>query len=197
MPTHPEERQKAILLLGWLTQHIDGEEYRSEISLYAWPTVEGFRCSGPICEPMLFPRCKAPDGEGLIGLTHKACTREDDIVEFARVDLSNECTALCYSDVPAFISCMCVDPSDGSLVLIYECGLLYRVYNWDSPGAFISVANLERHRIRSAPEEDKFGNALTVTCCGDGFVYGVWYADIELQVTRISVRDESSLMMWA
>ncbi|KAF4697152.1 hypothetical protein FOZ60_011824 [Perkinsus olseni] len=88
---------------------------------------------------------------------------------------------------------MCADLSDGSLVLI-DCdrGSLHRVH-WDSPDAFITLTTVEGHRIRLVSEEDIAGGVISVCCCGDGFVHGLWeaeFANDREQIIRIAFRND-------
>ncbi|KAF4737935.1 hypothetical protein FOZ62_020053, partial [Perkinsus olseni] len=110
MLASPEERQRAALLLNWVARQIDGVEYRYEICLFAWPTVEGFSVSDTIAGPIGLLPCKMPGADGLVWVSPTGGR-----LELRKVDSEDCCKVLGYTDAPLTVSHVCVDPLSGCL----------------------------------------------------------------------------------
>ncbi|KAF4683454.1 hypothetical protein FOZ62_015178 [Perkinsus olseni] len=187
MLASPEERQRAALLLNWLFRQIDGVEYRYEICLFAWPTVEGFSVSDTIAGPIGLLPCKMPGADGLVWVSPTGGR-----LELRKVDSEDRCTLLGYTDAPHTVSHMCVDPLSGCLVLVDNTRrLLYLVFEWESRDAPLAIAEPQGHRIRPVLEAERVGALFSACCCGDGFLYCLSLTEDAEGVVRIDVRDDS------
>lgn len=186
MVISPEERERAVVVLAWLATRAHGIDCRYDICSYAWPVMEGFdvfNLTPCLVGPIL---CRKPDADGLVWLVPSIGFR------LGKVDLEGRVTSLDYADALASISSMCVDPSDGALILIDNLTkLLHRVYDWESPTTGSSPAtDGPGHRIRSASGAARVGALFSACCCGDGFVYALALTEDAEGVVRISVRDD-------